>query len=1203
MLRKVLNLSIAARMISLLVLTVVLFAGVILLWFLPMVEEETFSDRKKGLKDIVDVSYALLSEYEQRAGLEEFSREEAQERAMTRIRQMRYGDNDYLWVNDDTLPFPRMIMHPTKPELDGRILDDPLFECAASMEFGKNGMVQDIPGRDKNLFQAFVEVVAQTGDGFVVYDWPRPTRDGVTQERYLKHSYVRQFQPWGWIIGTGVYVDDIAAQTARMRMTVISVTSVVLAAVMLVALFFIASIQRPMKALRSYAEKVTQGDLDFETSGRFYGETDQLKQAITTMVGRLKQTIRDTEIKSLEAEHAAGELQKSNKRYDQLARQSRTMIWEVDADGLYTHVGAVAVELIGYHPRELVDRVHFYDLHPREGREAFKTAVMEKFQQRVSFVDLDNPLMHKDGHTVWVSTNGFPELNSDGALSGYRGSDIDITERKQAEEELRVSEARFKSIIAVSNTGAWEYHRDRDYLWCSPEYFTMLGYDPDEFTMDGSANLSQVWIDLIHHDDRKKAAGHFSEYLAGGSVGMYENHFRMKSRDGGWVWIWSRGQTLRDSRGNLTDRTVGTHIDITERKQAEEALLESEEMQRKILQTVPDVIIRTDLEGMITFVNELAFPGLRNHPEASICGKNIFSFVAEHDRPRAVENARARLEKDIGPQEYQLRFDDSVIDTEVNGAVIRDREARAMGMVYVIRDISERKQTEMELQEKNILLEGILDNIPDLVSVKRPDLSIIRYNRSGYNFLGTSLEQARGRKCYDLMGRTSPCQPCASLDAMRRKQLTRHENYYPKLGVHLHCQANPVIGADGRIEYVVELLRDITPRKLAEQEREKLHSHLMQAQKMESVGILAGGVAHDFNNLLHAMRGNIEMLLQGKSADCSETRRLERVTRSMDRAAQLVKQLLLFSRKAEPKKDYVNLNHEMQEVARILERTIPKMIAVELHFDPSIWALFIDPVQIEQVLLNLASNAVDAMPDGGRLTIETANVEVDEGFVRAHPGSNSGRHVLMTVSDTGCGMDREIMDHVFDPFFTTKEVGKGTGLGLASVYGIVKAHGGYIQCYSEPGLGSTFRVYLPAVEQGDVKQIEQMPEPLLRDGSETILVVDDEGEIRELTHDALEMLGYSVKMAVNGEQALDIYREHGQSIDLVLLDLNMPGMGGYKCLKELLRLDPEVKVVIASGYAANNHGRGAVSSGARGFIGKPYQLQELDAKVREVLDG
>ncbi|HDQ40303.1 MAG TPA: response regulator [Desulfonatronum sp.] len=307
MLRILLNLSIAAKLISLLVLIVGLFLSVILLRFLPMIEQEAFNDRKRGLKHIMDVSYSLLEEYEHRADLGEFSRQEAQERAMTRISKIRYGDNDYLWINDDTLPFPSMIMHPTIPALDGKILDEPRFACATHMEFGFGGPMRTIPGRDKNLFQAFVEVVSQTGDGFVAYDWPRPTMDGVTTELFLKQSYVRLFQPWGWVIGTGVYVDDIQAQVSRLRLAIISVTGMILAAVMFLAVFLIASIMRPMKALMNYAEKVTQGDLDADISGKFYAETDRLRHVITTMVNRLKQTIRDLEAKSREAEEAAHE--------------------------------------------------------------------------------------------------------------------------------------------------------------------------------------------------------------------------------------------------------------------------------------------------------------------------------------------------------------------------------------------------------------------------------------------------------------------------------------------------------------------------------------------------------------------------------------------------------------------------------------------------------------------------------------------------------------------------------------------------------------------------------------------------------------------------------------------------------------------------------------------------------------------------------
>ena len=395
---------------------------------------------------------------------------------------------------------------------------------------------------------------------------------------------------------------------------------------------------------------------------------------------------------------------------------------------------------------------------------------------------------------------------------------------------------------------------------------------------------------------------------------------------------------------------------------------------------------------------------------------------------------------------------------------------------------------------------------------------------------------------------------------------------------------------------------DITDSKRAEKERENLQAQLFQAQKMESVGTLAGGVAHDFNNLLQAMRGNIEMLLQSKSADHPDARRLQTVTKSMDRAASLVRQLLFFSRKIEFNKVRVDVNREVRDVVQILNRTIPKMITLELHLESAVWIVSGDPVQVEQVLLNLASNAVDAMPGGGRLVIETGNVVLDEDFVKKHPGSIAGSFVLLSVTDTGYGMDKEVLGHAFDPFFTTKEVDKGTGLGLASAYGIVKAHGGYIQCYSEPGEGTTIKIYWPAVQDNEGMTKESSQETSPEGGSETILVVDDDPQIHELTAEALEMLGYRVRLAGSGEQALEIYQEHQSAIDLVLLDLNMPGMGGHRCLKELLRINPAAKVVIASGYSAHGQGKAALSSGAKDFIGKPYQLKELAAMVRKVLN-
>jgi PAS domain S-box-containing protein len=408
--------------------------------------------------------------------------------------------------------------------------------------------------------------------------------------------------------------------------------------------------------------------------------------------------------------------------------------------------------------------------------------------------------------------------------------------------------------------------------------------------------------------------------------------------------------------------------------------------------------------------------------------------------------------------------------------------------------------------------------------------------------------------------------------------------------------------AQGRPARLVGTIMDITERKRMEQDRDKLRTRLFQAQKMETLGILAGGIAHDFNNLLQIMGGNLQLLLQ-KNQGHPDIVRLKTLEKNVDRAAQLVRQLLLFCRKAEIRMKRMDLNLEIRETAELLKRTLPKMIAVVLQLAERLWPIQADPVQIEQVLLNLGSNAADAMPDGGRLVIETVNVVLDPEFAKTYLDLKPGPYVLMSVSDTGCGMDKTVLERIFEPFFTTKEIGKGTGLGLSTAYGIIKEHGGHILCYSEPNLGTTFKIYWPALSNGDALENSAVPAHGEHRGcSETILVVDDEAAILELASEVLTSCGYTVLTAASAEEALAVYAGKARSIDLVILDLNMPGMGGRQGLEELLGLDPGARVLIASGYSDAKQIQAILEAGALGFIGKPYQLAELTAKMREVLD-
>lgn len=392
------------------------------------------------------------------------------------------------------------------------------------------------------------------------------------------------------------------------------------------------------------------------------------------------------------------------------------------------------------------------------------------------------------------------------------------------------------------------------------------------------------------------------------------------------------------------------------------------------------------------------------------------------------------------------------------------------------------------------------------------------------------------------------------------------------------------------------LYEDITEQK-------QLEAQYQQSQKMEAVGTLAGGISHDFNNLLQSILGYCQLLLFKKQKEDPEFNKLKEIERATIRASELTLQLLTFSRKVESKLRPVNLNHQVEHVHKILKRTIPKMIDIELHLEKNLKIINADPAQIEQVLMNLAVNARDAIREEGRLIIETENLTLNEEYCKTHLGTHPGEYVLLIVSDTGHGMDKETADHIFEPFFTTKGLGKGTGLGLSMVYGIVNSHGGHITCYSEPEEGTTFKIYLPVIGAEIGEQVTEKEEEIIPEGgNEGILLVDDEEFIRNLGEEMLTKFGYRVFTAPDGESALKLYQEKKKKISLIILDLIMPGMGGRKCLEEFRKMNPWLKVVIASGHSVNGHVKEILENGAKGFISKPYDVNQMLKIIREVLD-
>jgi len=404
-------------------------------------------------------------------------------------------------------------------------------------------------------------------------------------------------------------------------------------------------------------------------------------------------------------------------------------------------------------------------------------------------------------------------------------------------------------------------------------------------------------------------------------------------------------------------------------------------------------------------------------------------------------------------------------------------------------------------------------------------------------------------------------------------------------------------------KFAIAMLEDITPRKQAEEERLRLESQLRQAQKMEAVGQLAGGVAHDFNNLLTAIRGYSEFALNRLGDGHDVLRKdIEEIAKSADRASSLTRQLLAFSRKQLLQPRILQLNDVVSEVDKMLRRLIGEDIEVVTVFGRALGRVKADPGQIEQVLVNLVVNARDAMPEGGKLTIETSNVDMDEELSETHEGLAPGRYVMLAVRDTGHGIDAVTKSRLFEPFFTTKEQGKGTGLGLATVYGIVKQSGGYVAVESEPGRGAAFKVFLHRLEAG-VEEVERIViEEERPRGSETVLLVEDEEVVRNLVREILEGNGYSVIEARNGAEALDLGRNFAAPIHLLVTDVVMPKMSGKELAERLVTIHRETRVLYMSGYTDGAIGHHGVLDPHTELLQKPFTFDALAQKVRKVLD-
>ncbi len=653
---------------------------------------------------------------------------------------------------------------------------------------------------------------------------------------------------------------------------------------------------------------------------------------------------------------------------------------------------------------------------------------------------------------------------------------------------------------------------------------------------------------------------------------------------------------VEERTSELTKANEQLTREIDERKQAEEALRAERDKLETVTQNIGAGIAIISRDYRTLWANRVL--------------KDIFGDV-EGERCYLSYNRRGEVCPECGVREVFENGKDVVVHeqsgkdadgntiwSQIIATPIKEREGNITAALEVVLPITKRKQMEEALKESEEKLRVMLGSISDPMSMMNKDLDIVWANDAAKSGFGDDIV---GKKCYQVFHRREePCEPypCLTLRTFQDGKIHKHDTQVVDQDGrvrHFHCTANVALrNEDGSPATVVEVARDVTGQK-------ELEAQLVQAQKLEAIGTLAGGIAHDFNNLLQAVQGYADLLLCDEGRTERDCRALENIHRAAKRGGELTRQLLTFGRKVESKKWSLDLSKEAMEVGKLLERTIPKMIEIQLHLEASPGIVHADPGQIEQVLMNLAVNAKDAMPDGGKLTISVENKKLDEEYCKTHPETTPGDYVVLSISDTGHGMDDETLKHIFDPFYTTKEVGKGTGLGLAMVYGIVKDHGGYITCNSKPGEGTRFRIYLPVIDQMAERLETRVIDAHFEKGTETILLIDDEEFIRELGVELLGEAGYTVLTAVDGESGLQLYCKKQDKIDLVILDLIMPGMGGRRCLEALMQINPQARVVVSSGYPENGSAGEARTAGSRGFISKPYDMRQILSVVRQVL--
>jgi len=674
---------------------------------------------------------------------------------------------------------------------------------------------------------------------------------------------------------------------------------------------------------------------------------------------------------------------------------------------------------------------------------------------------------------------------------------------------------------------------------------------------------------------------------------------RMVRQDRTSFWAHLAATVAVDKDGETVGRVVLS--DVPERQRAVDRLRQEQRFSKSILESLPGIFyLYTYPENRLVLWNK-AHETLLGYAANEMAGRHVTDWHVPEAKEAVLQAIELLMEKGQNSIEAPLLTKDGSLLPFILTGVKFATEGRLYFMGIGV-DISERRQAVEQLRENVARLKALLNATSDSVILIDPKGTILDLNENSAHRRDLNKGKMLGRNLFDFLPPEAAAnRHKAVIQTLQEKRLVQYDEN--RGGKDYRIRLFPVIDERGDVFQVASFSRDITESKQAEEEKALLEAQFHQAQKMESVGQLAGGVAHDFNNMLGVILGHAELAQKKLDSAHPVFVNLEEIRKAATRSAQITRQLLAFARKQTVALKILDLNETVEGMLKMLRRLIGENINLAWMPENGLWPVLMDPSQVDQILANLCVNARHAIGGVGKITVETGNSTLDEQYCDGHAGFVSGDYVRLVVCDNGCGMDRQILAHIFEPFFTTKKVGEGTGLGLATVYGAVKQNNGFIYAESEPGQGATFTIYLPRYK-GAVGQVQptEDTEPGLA-GQETILLVEDEPAILEMSTTMLQLLGHTVLVAGTPEEALRLAAMHQGEIDLLLTDVIMPEMNGCDLARRLSAGQPEMRVLFMSGYAVNILTHQGVLDAGVNFIEKPFSMQELAAKVRQTLEG